>query len=273
MKKLLLAGVAGCALLGAASAGAADLPARRMAPLPAPVPVFTWTGAYIGLNVGGIEGDHIFDPVSSTYLAGPAVGTRLNEARFTSRGDTEIIGGIQTGYRVQFGSVVLGFEQDAQFTDLKSESTFGTSPTGFGFASGDSFSARLSYLGATRGTIGFAFDRFMIYAAGGLMTGIMDVSGSYVASGGAGSPAGTFTEKNKFHIGYTIGGGAEYAITNNVSIGVDYRYFELQQERYNLGAVVSRAGTTYTNQARVEFEGHQLLGRLNLKTSGLFGIF
>jgi hypothetical protein len=48
MKKLLLAGVAGVALVAAAPANAADLGARptyKTPPVVAPVRLFTWTGA------------------------------------------------------------------------------------------------------------------------------------------------------------------------------------------------------------------------------------
>src|SRR5258705_13843906 len=52
MRKSLLLGVCASALV-AGSALAADLPARaRPAPV-APIPVFSWTGFYIGANIGG----------------------------------------------------------------------------------------------------------------------------------------------------------------------------------------------------------------------------
>ena len=57
MKKVLLSSVAFLGLT--AGAMAADLPSRTMAPAPAPmisaVPVFTWTGFYVGVNAGWIR--------------------------------------------------------------------------------------------------------------------------------------------------------------------------------------------------------------------------
>jgi outer membrane immunogenic protein len=273
MNKTFLASVAAATLLGAASASAADLPARR-APvmMPAPVPVFTWSGGYIGVAAGVAGGQFGFD-VNATTLA-PRTAAEGNSARFTTRDENEIVGGIQTGYRWQFGTIVLGFEQDTRFTDVKSSFTLGTVERDqFGLTVGDSFGANLSFLSATKGQIGFAFDRFLVYATGGLQTGIVDVSASYIDRGGAASPAVTFREKNKFHIGWTLGGGAEYAFTNNVSLGVEGRYFELDRERYNTGAVVGSQGVTRTISTRVDFEGYEVTGRINVKTDGFLGLF
>jgi outer membrane immunogenic protein len=57
MKKVLLAGIAGIVLV-TGSAHAADLSRQPVykAPLPAMAPAFSWTGCYIGGNVGGAWG-------------------------------------------------------------------------------------------------------------------------------------------------------------------------------------------------------------------------
>jgi outer membrane immunogenic protein len=280
MKKLLLASVAGFALLGAAPAGAADLQAAQaIAPLPVPVPVFTWTGAYLGGNVGGLDGEFRSDPVTATFLGGRSVGRAppVSAISFTMKRGTDLIGGIQTGYRWQLGSLVLGLEQDAQFTDLERSfalpEELGPRPGETGRLGGAVFSNRLKFLSATRGQIGFAFDRLLVYATGGLETGVMDVSALFPARSGRGSPALSYTDRNKFHIGFTVGGGGEYAITDNISLGIDYRYVELKRETYNLGAVVGEGSNAFSTMADVDFKGHEVLGRINVKTSGLFGLF
>ncbi len=55
MRKLLLAGTAVAVVMAAGSAGAADL-SRPVYKAPPPIPVFSWTGWYVGVHVGGAWG-------------------------------------------------------------------------------------------------------------------------------------------------------------------------------------------------------------------------
>jgi len=55
MRKLLLAGTAVAVVMAAGSAGAADL-SRPILKAPPPIPVFSWTGWYVGVHVGGAWG-------------------------------------------------------------------------------------------------------------------------------------------------------------------------------------------------------------------------
>ena len=290
MRKLLLRTAAGAALLASAAVpvSAADLAAGTAPPAApgfAPIPAFTWTGAYIGVNIGGIWGEHQFDPVTATQTAGSLDGCTgaalLGSCGFsvtTDRGRS-VIGGFQTGYRWQSGIWVIGVEEDFQWTDVKNsfvltENTpFATGP----FLAGDAFEGKLKWLSNTRAQLGVAFDRWLVYAAGGLATGAMDVTASYVvrpAGGGAtGTPAYSVTDEDKWHIGWTAGAGIEYAITDNVSLGVEYRYTELSSETYNLGGFTFANGRSFQTTADVGFNSHEVLARLNIKTAPLLAMF
>ena len=255
------------AIVASAIAGpamAADLSYPVKAP-PAYAPAFSWTGAYIGANLGGIWGTFDNTPATMNNLTGvvTAPGT-------TSTSSSSVIGGVQAGYNWQIGPYVLGFEQDIQFTGLKQGFSY-AAPAGF-FLPGDGMSVKTDYLSGTRAKVGYAWDRTMLYAAGGLETGEFDVSSTYVSRGAGGSPTLGFTDSNKFHYGFNVGGGIEYAVTNNVFLGVEYRYFDLGKETYNLGAFTPAGVGAQTVSTTVDLKASQVTARLNVKLGGL-GLF
>jgi outer membrane immunogenic protein len=239
---------------------AADLPAAMPAKaLPAYVPAYNWTGFYFGANVGGTWGQFDFSPSTVDNVLGT-----ISSPFSTSVTNSSVIGGIQSGYNWELGNMLLGFEQDIQFTGLKQNFTFaGPAP----FAAGDTLSSKVDFLSSTRVKAGWVWDRFMLYGAGGLTTGEMDTTATYIARAG-GSPALTFTDAHKFHTGYNVGGGAEYAVTNNVSFGVEYRYLNLGHETYNLGAFTP-AVNAQTVSSTVDLKSSQVTARLNIKLQGL----
>src|SRR5271165_2681493 len=109
MKKFLLAGVAVSALFGG-SANAADLarPAPAYAPPPVLVPLFTWTGCYVGGNVGGIwAADTWSDSVFGGFGSSTASGA---------------LGGAQVGCNYQVGAWVFGIQGDYDWTNANSNS-------------------------------------------------------------------------------------------------------------------------------------------------------
>ena len=241
-----LKGVAVVALtaVGAVAAQAADLPTRKEAPAPVFVPPpFTWTGFYIGLNAGGIwpsgsRNASILDPnagIDGAFIsAGFPGGLGSQSAGF--------IGGGQAGYNWQTGAFVLGVETDFDGSTLsKSFNNVGSpfiSPFAVAHGLGNDFFTvngknSLTWLGTTRGRVGFVAtpdNRLMIYATGG------------VAYGGGNSQftvfdntTGSFWSGNpsKTRVGWTIGGGVEYAVTNNITIKGEYLYADLGSSSFN----------------------------------------
>ena len=216
MKKLLLASTVLAGMTAAASA--ADLP-RRAAPPPVftPVPVFTWTGFYVGVNAG-----YGFDANSrnTTSYALPG-GSLINSpgtagvVSVNNRSNNDgFSGGAQIGYNYQFtpgSGVVIGFEADAQYVDFARRAN-GTQNYAFGGAPGIAFAAPrafvatsgngLDYFGTVRGRLGYAFDRTLVYGTGGFAYG----------SGSADRSFGGYAGNDSFRTGWAAGGGIEYAL-------------------------------------------------------------
>ena len=259
--RLILGIVLATAIAGPASAADMSMPMKA----PSYAPAFSWTGTYLGANVGGIWGKFDVNPATTNNLTGGVGAPGVMSIKNSS-----LIGGFQAGYNWQVGQWVLGFEQDYQFTGLKQTATF-AAPAGL-FVAGDSMSVKTDYLAATRARVGMAWDRALVYAAGGLETGQFDVSSTYVGRGAGGSPALGFTDADKLHFGFNVGAGIDYAVTNNVFIGIEYRYLDLGKETYNLGAFTPAGAAAQTVSNTVDLKASEVTARLNFKLSGL-GLF
>jgi outer membrane immunogenic protein len=248
---------------------AADLRGPYKAPpsyvAPAYAAPFSWTGTYVGANAGWTWGTFDLNPAATDNLSG-AVG----QPGSASINSSSVIGGFQAGYNWQIGIWVLGLEQDYQFTGLKQTRTF-SAPAAL-FLAGDSIQAKTDYLAATRARLGVTWERALFYAAGGLETGMFDVTSNYVSRGIGGSPAQSFTDTNKLHFGFNVGAGIEYAVTNNVFIGAEYRYIDLGKETYDLGAFTPSGLAAQTVSSTVSLTASQVTARLNIKLGGL-GLF
>src|SRR6478609_177700 len=108
MKKVLLATIGSVALMGmAVPAFAADM-AVKARPTPAVVPIYDWTGFYIGANGGWGRSHNCWDFVT---LAGPVFS---DGCRDRSGG---VLGG-QIGYRWQSNQFVFGLEAQGDWADL-----------------------------------------------------------------------------------------------------------------------------------------------------------
>src|SRR5215471_3956966 len=113
MKRSLLAGVSLGALALASGVQAADLGARPAykAPVIAPAP-WSWTGFYVGGNVGVVRARNSIADAPGTLFAG-----WLNGATY-SNNSTGVIGGLEAGYNWQMANLVLGIEADISASSL-----------------------------------------------------------------------------------------------------------------------------------------------------------
>jgi outer membrane immunogenic protein len=207
MKNLLLVTLATLLSVTGAAMGA-DMPlkAPRL-----PIPVYTWTGFYLGANLGYGWGDARTDLAGSgsvTGIAGPCCGIPngiTNTFGFSGSNTTRlngVIGGGQLGYNYQFDPKwVLGFEADIQGSGQRGSNAF-ISPfstpvcldgdpinrcTGFGSVQGTSvtaYEARIGWFGTVRGRLGFLItDQVLLYGTGGLAYGQVKLSGNSISTG------------------------------------------------------------------------------------------
>ncbi|MCB4768158.1 porin family protein [Ancylobacter sp. Lp-2] len=199
MKKFLLAAVSVIAL--ASPALAADLAAKYPVKAPiAPVPVFTWTGFYIGANVGYLWSDGSGGSTIDTFGSGMWAGTN----------DGFVYGG-QIGYNYQLdNNWVIGIEADIQGV--------ATSGSNFGGVVGSTWygnGADYDYFGTVRGRLGYAVDRLLVYGTAGVAYGSTSVSGSINGVG--------YDVSSDF-VTWTVGAGAEYAFADNWTVKAEYLY-------------------------------------------------
>jgi outer membrane immunogenic protein len=201
MQRYLIAGL-GALALAATSASAADLPRQTPYKAPAYVTSYNWTGFYLGAHAG--------------YGWGSSDGIDLQGA---------FIGG-QVGYNWQAAGSpwVLGLEVDSAWADFGRTSTFVT-PVGI-----LSVSSNANYQGSARVRAGYAFDRTMIYATGGV--GWINNEVSVNATLG-GFTAGI--SDSKMHIGGVVGAGVEHAFAPNWSGKVEYLYAMYNSQTYFSG--------------------------------------
>jgi outer membrane immunogenic protein len=200
MRKFLLSTVALAALAG--SALAADLPSTKAPPVfVTPAPAFSWTGVYIGVE-GGVD-----------FLNASAHSSVVLRD-FGSHQTSGLLGGV-VGYNYQINQFVLGIEGDAGGV-LGSNNTVTTTTIG-GTATTSN-----SYFADIRGRLGFAVaERALLYVAGGVAVGAQKTAYTL--------PAQSFTSSRT---GWTIGGGLDYAFTNNWIGRVEYRYTDLGTATY-----------------------------------------
>lgn len=192
-------------ILVSPAAFAADL-AR---PIPAPMPVkgipyapyapfYDWTGFYLGANIGygwtSASGTITFAGVPGPY----------------SGSGNGLLGGVQAGYNWQTGSLVFGLEADIQASGGRAD------VNGTAGAAVITGTGKMPYFGTIRGRLGYAFDRWMVYATGGALYGKSTLDGT-VSTTGAFSTSATYWT-------YVIGAGTEFALWDRWTAKLEYLY-------------------------------------------------
>lgn len=201
MRKLLIAGLMASAAFPAFAADIVETSPIAEAPLAAPAG-FSWTGAYIGVQLGYAWGsaDHSFaDGVTGTPAPVP----------YGDSSPDGFLGGVHVGYNHQINQLVLGVEADIEYSDIDGAYEDWTDGTSSG-------ATEINWQGSVRARLGYAMDRTLLYATGGVAFADVDYWG-----GPAGDQGNGYSDTRT---GWTIGAGVEHAFTSNLTARLEYRY-------------------------------------------------
>jgi outer membrane immunogenic protein len=234
-KLMLSTAVAVCAMLGVGAASAADLAVKAM-PYAAPMPVFSWTGFYVGGNIGGGWSDtNLTNTVSDGAIAWPDLAPGQGIGYNNNNG---VVGGGQIGVNFQSNNWVYGLELLVSAADMKA--TVRNPYVGPPFSAGDDvFSTKINTLLLATARIGYAWDRSLLYVKGGYAGANVHISVSDNVCPGNPINCGAGSDSN-WRSGFTVGAGVEYAVTNNWIVGVEYDFARLGSASVNLGDANAR---------------------------------
>jgi outer membrane immunogenic protein len=219
MKRILL-GALGLLAFAAAPAVAADLPAKvyTKAPAVVPVPIYNWSGFYIGLNGGGGWSHKCWD--INGVLGVPVVATR--EGCHNASGG--LFGG-QVGYRWQSANWVFGLEAQGDWANLKG-SNFSVLTAPFPIFTNNS---KIDALGLFTGQVGYAWNNVLWYVKGGAAVTHDKYFGQVLGL--------TIDQASETRWGGTIGTGIEVGFAPNWSVAFEYDHLFMGRRTLNFAVV------------------------------------
>ncbi len=121
--------------------------------------------------------------------------------------------GGEAGYNFQAGQFVLGPAADLSYSFVQAGGN-GFGPLGT--------KADIGFIGSVRARAGYAIDRFLIYATGGLAFGEIQVKNRL-----------SFISANQTTGGWTAGGGVQYLWSNEAIFQLEYRRLSLEDQNYS----------------------------------------
>jgi opacity protein-like surface antigen len=225
---------------------------------PAP---YRWNGAYAGIHVGyGADAETVRftgeDPVALAGIAGGLIPTRMHV-----RADG-LLGGVQLGYNWRMGSGLIGVETDISAASIagansSTDSVIGTINT--------TVERKVDWLGTLRARAGFlVLPNLLLYGTGGLAYGGTELSAAVnnLALGCADICSKATSSGSS--VGWTIGGGYEYAFSPNMTWKTEYQFVDLGS-RSVVVLDSPPAISTFAYRARSDFELHTIRTGINFK--------
>jgi outer membrane immunogenic protein len=157
-----------------------------------------WSGFYVGGNLGDA-----FNPSSLNFH------DLSDEQDLTFRDDNSgdrLIGGLHTGYGWWMGNLYGGVEGDVDWAK------------------------HIDYLASVRGRLGFGSERWLVYGTAGV--GFIGTKQDFTAISADEGPS---RFSRSFHTtGFVGGAGVDYALSHNLSLGVEGLWYAFGSDRHTL---------------------------------------
>lgn len=192
--------------------------------MPAMAVDYSWTGWYTGLNLGGGTGNFNM-PMTGSFAAPPNTYSFSGRATLNGVG---FAGGGQFGYNMLFPSGwLIGAEADADATTINPAFRL-TGP----LQNTGSFSLdvenKLDFLGTARARVGYVMpeQNILIYGTGGLAYGGVGFKADLHAQNGS-DVANAWLDRWSIDVGWSVGAGLEYPMTDRISLRAEYLYADL----------------------------------------------
>jgi outer membrane immunogenic protein len=219
-RTLTLAGMGLCA--GIWGLGALAAPAGAHPPADDYVPyhpsgffVFNWSGFYVGGSLGLA---HTLADSPVTIREDPLLNVSLlaNEVLNYEQSETSLTGGLHVGWQKHWARLVAGLE--VSFNALRFDTT-----TESPLVPLLRRSATLRDILILTGRLGYAEGRWLAYAKAGVASAEIEISYDDNFTGLSSSSSGRRT-------GWTAGLGIEYALTQDLFLGVEYNYLHFRAD-------------------------------------------
>ena len=239
------------------------LPSSAGAPPKAPTPavplVVDWTGFYVGGQTGYAYGDNhggynYEAPGLTTTL--PSSGALIGDAQ-------GVIVGAHLGYNLEFDKWLVGFEGEVDGTSLIRRNQLNLNDPALGTNIGVlSTLVQSDIQGSIRGRAGYSFGRLLTFVTGGVALADFSLQSQLGAldTNAAGAQLFSYATKglqSTTRVGWTVGGGLEWAVNNNWSVRGEYRYtdFGSMQDTPSTSAILGSyySGLRHLDQNQVQF--------------------
>lgn len=186
-------------------------------------PSVNWTGPYVGLHLGYGWGN------GDTNISSPQADFANLAPTTLSPNPNGVVGGLQAGYNYQLGCFVFGLEADFSGSGMSGDKVLSPILDNVGnYYPGTTLSSgqQIKWFGTLRPRVGYTLTpSTLVYATGGLAYGEVSYSAStdYRPILGSAYPASS----NSTKVGWAVGGGIEYAVSNCWSVNAQYLHIAL----------------------------------------------